>query len=73
MLSEARLRRILYPLTALIILSLFLFFTWKSIRFYFDPDDMMNLYLAWSKPLARCWRRNLLWSDFSALSALFYA
>jgi hypothetical protein len=54
--SEITLRRILYPLTAAFILAWFLFFTWKSLGRYFDNDDMMNLYLAWSKPLAEIYR-----------------
>ena len=53
----------LYPLTAAIIFAWFFFFTWKSLSLYFDSDDMMNLYLAWSKPLAEVYR---------PVGALFY-
>lgn len=48
--SRLRTKRILYPLTAAIILAYFLFFTWRSLFRYFDDDDMYNLYFAWSKP-----------------------
>ena len=63
MLSDSAARRVLYPLTAAIILAWFLFFTWKSLGLYFDSDDMMNLYFAWSKPLADVYR---------PVGALFY-
>lgn len=56
MLPDSRIRRILYPLTAAIVLAFFFFFTWKSLGSYFDNDDMMNLYFAWSKPLAEVYR-----------------
>ena len=63
--SESALRKILYPLTAAIVLAYFLFFTWRSVHRYFDPDDMMNLYLAWNKPLGQVLRANVFfWSDF---------
>jgi hypothetical protein len=62
-LSDSAARRILYPLTAAIILAWFFFFTWKSLSLYFDSDDMMNLYFAWSRPLAQVYR---------PMGALFY-
>jgi hypothetical protein len=62
-LSDSAARRILYPLTAAIIFAWFFFFTGKSLSLYFDSDDMMNLYLAWSKPLAEVYR---------PVGALFY-
>jgi NADH:ubiquinone oxidoreductase subunit K len=62
-LSDSAARRWLYPLTAAIILAWFFFFTRKSLSLYFDSDDMMNLYLAWSKPLAEVYR---------PVGALFY-
>lgn len=67
-------RRLLYPLTAAIVLGYFLFFTWRSSALFFDPDDMMNLYLAWTKSPGQIWRANLFfWSDFyRPLGALFY-
>jgi hypothetical protein len=67
-------RRLWFGLTAAIVLAYYLFFTWRSIGLYFDPDDMMNLYLAWSKPLAQVLKANVLfWSDFyRPLGALLY-
>jgi hypothetical protein len=54
--SEARLRRILIPITAAIVLAYYLFFVLPGLGFYFDNDDMMNLYLAWSRPLMETYR-----------------
>jgi hypothetical protein len=51
-LSERARRRIIIIACGLIILGWYLFFTWKSLFRYFDNDDMMNLYFAWSRPLA---------------------
>jgi hypothetical protein len=67
-------RRILYPLTASVILGYFLFFTWKSLYMYFDTDDMYALYFAWSKPFGQVVRENLyLWKgEFRPLGAFFY-
>jgi hypothetical protein len=67
-------RRILYPLTAAIVLAYYLFFTWHSIGLYFDADDMMNLYMAWTQSPVRILKANLFfWSDFyRPLGALFY-
>lgn len=72
MLPEAR--RFWYVLTGAFVLAWYLFFTWRSIGLYFDPDDMMNLYLVWSKPLGQLLRANLFfWSDFyRPLGGLFY-
>lgn len=56
-------RRALPVLTALIVLAYYLFFVWPSLRMYFDNDDMMNLYLAWSKPV---------FDSYRPLGALFY-
>jgi hypothetical protein len=71
---ESTLRRILYPLTAAVILTYFIFFTEKSLGRYFDRDDMMNLYLAWSKPLGQVIEASLfLGSDVvRPFGALFY-
>ncbi|MDQ1468984.1 MAG: hypothetical protein QOJ99_464 [Bryobacterales bacterium] len=67
-------RRLLFGLTAAIVLAYYLFFTWRSVGLYFDPDDMMNLYLAWSKPLGQVLKANIFfWSDFyRPMGALFY-
>jgi hypothetical protein len=69
-----KLRRVLYPLTAAVILAYFLFFTWKSLYMYFDTDDMYALYFAWSKPMGQVVRENLyLWKgEFRPLGAFFY-
>jgi hypothetical protein len=61
--SEAKLRRILIPLTAAVVLGYYLFFVWPGLKLYFDNDDMMNLYFAWSKPVIESYR---------PLGALFY-
>ena len=68
------LRRILYPLTAALILGYFLFFSWKSLHMYFDNDDMYALYFAWSKPLGQVVRENLFFwkGEFRPLGAFFY-
>jgi len=72
--SDKVLRRILYPLTAAVILTYFLFFTWKSLHMYFDTDDMYALYFAWSKPLGQVVRENLFFwkGEFRPLGAFFY-
>jgi hypothetical protein len=69
-----KVRRVLYPLTAAVILAYFLFFTWKSLHMYFDTDDMYALYFAWSKPMGQVVRENLyLWKgEFRPLGAFFY-
>ena len=54
--SDSAPRRWLIPLTVALVLAFYFFFTWKSLGLYFDNDDMMNLYLAWSKPLAEVLR-----------------
>src|SRR6266851_842647 len=67
-------RRVLYPLTAAVVLAYFLFLTWKSVGSYFDPDDVMNLYFVWTKPWSQVFRANILfWSDFyRPMGGLFY-
>ena len=61
--SEALLRRILIPVTILVLLAYYLFFVAPGLKLYFDNDDMMNLYFAWSRPLLQSYR---------PLGALFY-
>ena len=61
--SEARLRRFLFPAATLLIIGYYLFFIQPGLRLYFDNDDMMNLYFAWSKPVMESYR---------PLGALFY-
>jgi len=67
-------RRILYPLTAAIILGYFLYFVWPSLRMYFDSDDMYALYFAWSKPWRQVIHENLFFwqGGFRPLGAFFY-
>jgi hypothetical protein len=69
-----RVRRVLYPVTAALILAYFLFFTWHSRLLYFDADDMNSLYFAWSKPLLQVVQENvLLWKgEYRPLVPLFY-
>jgi hypothetical protein len=69
-----RVRRILYPLTAALILAYFLFFTWQSRFMYFDADDMNTLYFSWSKPLLQVVQENLLlWKgEYRPLAGSFY-
>jgi hypothetical protein len=61
--SEARLRRVFVFATPAFLLTYYLFFVWPGLKLYFDNDDMMNLYFAWSKPLMESYR---------PLGALFY-
>jgi hypothetical protein len=61
--SDAQIRRILIPATIAVLLAYYLFFVWPGLKRYFDNDDMMNLYFAWSKPLMQSYR---------PLGALFY-
>ncbi len=61
--SEVRLRRFLVPVGAIAILAYYLYFTLPGLKLYFDNDDMMNLYFAWSKPVLESYR---------PLGALFY-
>jgi hypothetical protein len=72
--NEARVRLILRPLTAGIVLAYFLFFTWHSLFLYFDSDDMLNLYFAWTKPWAQIMQAQAqFWSGFyRPMGALFY-
>jgi hypothetical protein len=63
--SEARIRKLLRPLTIVIVLAYFLFFTWRSVFLYFDSDDMLNLYFAWTKPWGQILRAQAeFWSGF---------
>jgi len=55
-LSERARRTLFAAIGAAIVLAFYLFFTVKSVGRYFDNDDMMNLYLAWSKPLSEVFR-----------------
>ena len=61
--SDTAARRLLIPVTVIVLLAYYLFFVWPGLRLYFDNDDMMNLYFAWSKPIM---------SSYRPLGALFY-
>ena len=67
-------RRLLFPLTAALILGYFLYFVWPSLRMYFDSDDMYALYFAWSKPWSQVIHENLFFwqGGFRPLGAFFY-
>lgn len=45
---------------ALIVFALWVVFAGDGIRAYFTPDDMMNIYFAWSRPLGEWIVANLL-------------
>ena len=61
--AEAIRRRLPSVVAASVVLALYFFFTARSAGRYFDNDDMMNLYFAWSRPLAQVYR---------PVGALFY-
>ena len=61
--AEAIRRRLPSAAAALVVLAFFFFFTARSAGRYFDNDDMMNLYFAWTKPL---------WQVYRPVGALFY-
>lgn len=52
--------RILFALGAICIAAYFLFMTRQAVRGYFSPDDLMNLYRAWSPPLGLLFKGNIL-------------
>ncbi len=66
--------RAIAVLAAAIVLAYYFFFTWKSLGIFFDRDDMMNLYVAWSKPLGELLLSNVLyWTDSARpLGELWY-
>lgn len=61
-------------LTAIIVVAYYFFFTAKSLGIFFDRDDMMNLYTAWTKPVSEILLANLLyWTDSARpLGELWY-
>lgn len=63
MLPESLRRRLPHIVAAAIAVAGYVFFTWRSVGRYFDNDDMMNLYFAWSRPLTQVYR---------PVGALFY-
>jgi len=54
--SERARRGLIAGVAAAVVFGFYLFFTAKSASRYFDNDDMMNLYLAWSKPIGDVFR-----------------
>src|SRR5882762_10332646 len=66
--------RVLIPLTAAIVAAYFLFFTAPALGLYFDQDDMLNLYMIWTKPLRQVLvSLPAFWNDFNRpLGGLFY-
>lgn len=66
--------RILAGLTVITVISYYFFFTAKSLGIFFDRDDMMNLYMAWTKPVSEILLANLLyWTDSARpLGELWY-
>jgi hypothetical protein len=51
--------------TGLFIAAFFLAFTWRGMLVYFTGDDMMNLYIYWSRPVADLVRANILfWTPY---------
>ena len=56
---------LLSVLGGLFIACFFLFFTWRVLLLYYSGDDMMNLYIYWSKPVSALVKGNLLfWTPF---------
>jgi len=52
-------------LAAVIIVGLFLFFTWRGLLVYYTGDDLMNLYGYWSKPLSSLVKANIFfWTPY---------
>ena len=54
---------LLSVLGGLFIACFFLFFTWRGLLLYYTGDDMMNLYIYWSKPVSALVKGNLLFLD----------
>jgi hypothetical protein len=61
-------------LAGAIVVLYYCFFTWRSVGLYFDQDDMMNLYFAWTQPLTELLTNIVLyWRDpLRPLGAGFY-
>ena len=56
---------LLSVLGGLFIACFFLFFTWRVLLLYYSGDDMMNLYIYWSKPVSALVKGNLFfWTPF---------
>ena len=57
-------RRLYLVLSSAVVVSIWIWFTRDGLASYFSGDDLMNIYLAWQKPLQRLAGENLLF--FSA-------
>ncbi len=66
--------KLLAGLTASLVVAYYFFFTAKSLGIFFDRDDMMNLYMAWTRPVSELLLANLLyWTDSARpLGELWY-
>ncbi len=53
-------RRLSLVLSSAIVVSIWIWFTRDGLASYFSGDDLMNIYLAWQKPLLRLAGENLL-------------
>ncbi len=53
-------RRVSFVLSVIVVVSIWIWFTRDGLASYFSGDDLMNIYLAWQKPLRRLAGENLL-------------
>jgi hypothetical protein len=53
-------RRLSLVLSSVIVVSIWIWFTRDGLASYFSGDDLMNIYLAWQKPMVRLAGENLL-------------
>jgi hypothetical protein len=53
-------RRVSVVLSSTVVVSIWIWFTRDGLESYFSGDDLMNIYLAWQKPLLRLAGENLL-------------
>jgi hypothetical protein len=51
--TPSRSRHILTALGSIVIGAMFLWFGRPGLAYYFDPDDVLNTYLAWTTPLGK--------------------
>ena len=66
--------RIAGAAAAVSIACYYLYLAGEGIRAYFSPDDLMNLYVCWQKPLADVLKANVLFFTdfFRPMGAVFY-
>ena len=72
---ESRASKFVPVAAALVIAAQFAWFAGAGLRSYFSPDDVMNLYRAWSQPAWKLVGANLLYCSgaFRPMGGLFYA